>query len=45
MDERDVTCGELLCEEKKELISLIMQLNEEQLQEVIRIAREELVLQ
>lgn len=45
MDERDVTCGELLCKEKKELIELIMQLSDVQLQEVIKIAREELVLQ
>lgn len=45
MDERDVTCSELLYKEKKELIDLIMQLNDIQLQEVIRIAREELVLQ
>lgn len=45
MDERDVACGELLCEEKKELIDLILQLSDAQIQEVISIAREELVLQ
>ena len=45
MDERDVTFGELLCKEKKELVELIMQLSDVQLQEVIKIAREELVLQ